>query len=694
MTAFEDFPDADDLILSCDFTEIRAYCYVFDDHDVSYTEVENQGRQIALNLALLDELFFSKRPIILLPTYRVELDNLRRNLRLESLSDLASMLEAVQSEPQLRKAKELAERLSALGPNASQQAVLASLHDIYQNAPALKMLLVNELQPRERLKQLTTQAQFRSPPLGPSREAPPSQNSIDWWNKRLEERRPDAPRSANMIDAVALARLQAINTAGFYKRPCVLVTRSRTMREILADNREQAECKGVYLMHPRLLGLYETIKKSNKTFKEEIEDRYWLLKETVTRLKATGSDFDRDMQPHLARLIDDVHRLWAETDDLTIAASAFSSVPTAQTFRLAEETSIKEIRRFIGDQTPVHELLLKRASEVARDFERSNAEIAVIGVLDQLDREYLVALEERAQRNKSRLDPIYTAKLPLEEMPYSLQIYGDRSVTWLGNSKDAKSILSSFIKSKTADSDYERQVATGYLLSSLMAWEIGLAFFNTAIATDAATTPKHEAYYFRALARRHSTKDIKSETIEKSLRDIIRANAIKQKTRGSQYWDPRYLNEAGILIAIAKEKAPDLVMDNLPEKLAQEPPSIWQDTLASIRNDEDLTVLVLNNVLYYFTKQGDLDNVQKFLTTLQEIFSDIPSSKIPPATRHTMIMARFALAEGAREEMDSLLNELEALKSSERISENLRASIDEDLIHLGRTSGAAGTVCI
>jgi hypothetical protein len=691
VTAFEDFPGADDLILACDFTEIRAYCYVFESRDVSYTEVDNPGRQIALNQALLENLFFSGRPIILLPTYGLELDNLKRNLRLESLWDIASVLEEIQSEEQLRNAKELADRLAALGPNAAHDAIWSSLHDIYQNAPTLKMLFVNELRPKERLEQLTTDAQFRSPPLAPSRDGPPSRDSVDWWNKQLENRRPDAPRSSNMIDAVALARLQAINKKRLYKRPCVLVTRSRTMREILAKNRNEPACKGVYLMHPRLLGLYEQIRKSNKTFKEEIEDRYWLLKETVTRLEQAGSDFDRDMQPHLARLIDKVHGLWAETDDLTIAASAFSSRPTAHTLRTAKEASVNEIRRFIERQTSVHDLLLTRASQVARDFERSNAEIAVIGVLDQLDREYLVALEERTKRNRSRFEPIYTAKLPLEEMPYSLQIYGDRSVDWLGHSKDAKSILSNFIKSKAAETDYERQVATGYLLASLMAWEIGFAFFNTAIATKAGQVPRHEAYYFRALARRHSTKDIKAEAIQKSLDDIVEANKIKQSTRGDQYWDPRYLNEAGILVAYAKEKAPE-VLQNLPAKLMQDPASIWQDTLASIRNDEDLMVLVLNNLLYYFTRERNFDNIRRSLSKIAEIFADTPPGKVPLATRHTMIMAQFELAKAADVETIGLLTELENLKNSEKISENLRTSIEEDLNRAHQTAGKDGGV--
>jgi hypothetical protein len=691
--AFEAFPAAGNLLLACDFTEIHSYCHPLEAEDDSNASDGSRGRQVALNQALLEELFFSGRPVVILPSYRIEMDNLRRNIRSDGLSDLASLLEMFHSEEKIAEANAFVERFSKTAPNSSHQQQLTSLSEIYEHAPVLKALFVGPLQPWERLEYLRTHADFRSLPVDANRTWPPSDDTVDWWSARLAEARPDTPRSANVIDALALARLQALNLRHAFRNPIVLVTRSTTMRDLLAEHSANEACQGVYLIHPRFLGLYSRVERSRKTLREEVTDRYWLTNETLTRFATVESDVDYALLPDLKRLVERVRDLWEETDDLTIAKSAFTRVGSQKAARSAEEETIEKIRRFVASQSSVFDLLLNRASKIALEFERSNAGIAAIGVLEESDRNYVLSVEERTQRRRDRFDPVYTAKLPSSEISYSLQLYGDQALQM--DSLDAKAILISFMSAKSADPDYERQLAAGYLLASFSAWEIAMAFFNTAIASDSANIPKHEAFYFRALARRHSTKRIKAETVQKALRDVAKANVLKQRTRGEGYWDPRYLNEVGVLIAIAGQNGLTLAPEDLPQNVEADPTAIWKKTLDLIKDDGELALMVLNNLVYLFTHRDSAEELTASLAALRAKSAKLPDTHLPPSTLHTIVMAELTLAKPIGSDVLVFAERLQTiLSNSDRISVNDRAVITRDLATLrqraeGPNSGAS-----
>ena len=225
--AFRAHPGARSVRFASDYSEIYAYTYVLEPDDVGYSPKPDRHRQIALNEVWATRLFFNPASLpVLLDPYRIELSTLVSNTALDqagTYADLAYRLQNEEGTP-----AEWLEWLRAIDVglgSSSPRTTLNLLTGIYQRAPGLLLLMSEELKPAPRLRHLLTTANFE-PLVKPGETLTLSLETQHWWTSRLQQERPDRPKSTNAIDARAMALLQAANRSPSATHSTVLVSRS------------------------------------------------------------------------------------------------------------------------------------------------------------------------------------------------------------------------------------------------------------------------------------------------------------------------------------------------------------------------------------------------------------------------------------------------------------------------------------
>lgn len=694
--AFRLHPNARSVRFASDYSEIHAYSHVLQAQPVSYFAHYNKHKQIALNEAWATRLFFDpdSRPLLLDP-YRIELASLVASTALEPLAhfvEAAAKLRQGEQTPDewLQWLKGIDEALD----NASPQLTLDLLTQIYDRAPGLMLLISDDLKPSSRLRHLLRTANFDT--LGRDLSGV-SAETQHWWIEQMRRKRPTAAVSSNVIDGIAVAQLQAINRDPRATRSTVLVTRSETMRRILSDRPSDSEAANafdkatdrVFVVHPRVLGSYLVAERSGASAREIIENRYWLSRETMSLFDRHSFE-DRDSYD-LRSMIKKVRDLWAEVDDVSIVQSIWSEKGSTAQLAKAGKDTLKAVRDVISGQKTVRNLLSERGSDVANELSLNNAMIAAVGVIEygQAEPHPMVDVRQKTVIQADR--PSLTVRAASRLMQYSLQLYKPEFATyWRQTEGNALAALSQFVKAQMPGTGYERLLGTGYTLAAVGSWEVAYQFFNLAVTFDSQNEdlPRHEAYYFRALARRYASEKVSPAAIQLSFTDLEMALADKRRLRGEGYIDPRYYCEIGVLLAQARQcnfKVTSTLLDT------RDPVTVWRRALREVIDDKALRVQLLNNIVYYLhtrrTRRSD--------TPLRRAFADLVDAaavagidQVTYNVEHTIIVVTLARGGGTREELEAARTKLLQLQGLDGTSANLKDALQSDLAGIAQRLAA------
>ena len=172
-------------------------------------------------------------------------------------------------------------------------------------------------------------------------------------------------------------------------------------------------------------------------------------------------------------------------------------------------------------QGSVRKLLADRASEVADQLSLNNAMIAAVGMLDtdSSARPVDVDIHQKPAVHADR--PSLTVKATSRLMQHSLQMFDPEfRQFWQAADNNVLAALARFVSARRPDSGYERLVGTGYSPAAVGSWEVAYQFFNLAATFQPCSVPRHEAFYFRALARRNASDPVTAATVQQSLDDL------------------------------------------------------------------------------------------------------------------------------------------------------------------------------
>ncbi|WP_149535758.1 hypothetical protein [Siccirubricoccus phaeus] len=662
--AFQAHPTVDNVRFACDYSEIFAYSFVFSNgrSDLGYATGYEADRQIALNEAWSNRLFFRKdEPVLLLPTYKIELDNLVKRIHLHPLAEVAAAITHIQrlrdaDSKLLKWLEQLETQLDAALRNNLTQSLdaFSILSSIYENSPALLLLMSEELKPQSRLKHLLNNGSFlnaddEEAKIGSIQGLPETEA---FWEGELRAHRPNASHSTNIIDAKAIATLQAINANHRTDKSVILIARSEIMRDILWRNRHKKECIDVYIAHPRIIGSYMSAEQAGRSPSELIKERYRLSREILDELDYDKTHSMPAFNSHRDVALERIDNVWNELDSFSIARAVWvdgkgwvDGKPTPSTFGKAGEKTIEAISKFVKNRSSVKELLASRSIQIATDIRLGNANLATAEIAQSGGHPTpTLQLQSKSYRSQSTEKTSITIRSPSKTMPYSLQIYDSAFRGRIRAGVDLSDALGRIL-AQDSEAIYEQLLVTGYMLASLGEWSIAFEYFDIATTIDARGVPQQEAFYFRALARRHVFGMDTAQLIENSKNDLFTANAIKKAWRGTEYWDPRYLNELGVLLASGLHTSVDL---SWADQWNRSPIALWNYTLKRIIDDLLLKTQVFNNKVYHMFEKKRFykrDEIKEAFTDFSESLSNLDARDITYGVEHTLIILSFWLSD-------------------------------------------------
>ncbi len=688
---YRDFPDSTSIQIAFDFTEVFSYCFPFTNKNIAYDSDPNSVRDIALNELFGEWLFFRDITPILLPSYKVELSTLHRCINNSELNEIAIGISALESDPDLFHKLELAlKTASASAGAAGNLSSLSSLKPLYDIAPSLMLLMDEDLRPRRRLQEFLDAAKFTnsaSPESGLTAAdgaAPNHAVTKNWWVDALHEGRPYNSLSSNIIDATAIADLQQINATIPGQGPSILVSRSTTMRRILRQNNNNIACKYVYILHPRILGSFMVSEGSKRPLKQMIRERYSISREIMEHY---FDDIDLEMRYghyRIHQLIKRIQSLWNEIDNIAITQAALFDSRRLNQFKKSNDNSLRQLEVFIQSNSHIRDILADRARQVILNIKLGNSRVATFGVLTENDNkghDKLVIKEKNTVQAASQMEPLYTANSSNDGLLYNMQFYSAKlSEITKDKSDNSKEVLLSAIQDSLNLDEYEKLIAIGYTLCIYLEWEIALQYFDVASQSN-TPIPKHESYYFLCLSRRHSSTEFDSSLFEDCLSLISKASEIKKGLMGETYWDPRYLNEAGVLLANAEKRGIEFSSSQFPWSGALE---VWREALLITDSDKLVRALILNNIVYYalLDNGSDRNEALSEYGALSELTEEEPELASVPVIEHTLVMASHAFSDVSPQQTVKDIEALERILSTSNIPDYVRQSIEADVVTL------------
>ncbi len=665
-----------------DYSEIYAYCFVATNRALTFTDKDDPGKQIASNEALSTRLFFGKEPALLLTAYQAELSTLDRSIREYSTSSIYNIAQSLRDEGSSSVGlAQWLEEISDKLENSQGQSFLRVLTEIYERAPQILIFLSTDFDPAARLAHFKKNANVvRVTQMVGAQRVTPNPETTDWWLTRLQEKRTSSPFSSSIIDAAAIAQLQSLNMQSALKRPVLLVTRSDTMRRILAEHSSEPACEGVYMINPRLLGTYFVGERTGLPASEVLADRYWLGKEIIEEFTRNSYNPDGSVKYVLKTLVRQIRKLWAELDDVVVARSVWGQETADAPIGRARNHAVESIRDLLKSQEKVRDVLARRAAEVANSLLVNSANIAAVGAV-RPDGGLHASLDvtPRDALRASADVPSLVIRASADAMPHSMQVYDVHFSEWLGRDSDIINTLKKFIKSNSQSSEYERLLGMGYLLATNGFWEISLAYFNIAANMDVNSPPKHESYYLRAIARRNVLKQAQISDLEECAQDLLRANKIKRERRGDGYWDPRYLNQLGIILDMLLRRGRSPGWGN---PWQDDPRKIWRQALAATIDDIILRAQIQNNLTYHLTLEIDHYGIPELSAELRQLAILVDGSENIARTagiEHTFVIGNYLVSNKTPRDAAGALQSLQEIKARRSGWPALNRIIDDDI---------------
>ena len=629
-----------------DFSEIHAYCEPDDSlRDMTIFHDSDESAARAIQDAVLDALLDGRTKPILLAPHALELQGYIRRLQERSLDHLAQgALRAVKEattlldSPEGGAMKALVVRLRAAPEELTETERRALIAYVEKHAPSL--LLFVGPPPRSPLQNIQDLIHRRAfdelaavrrdgVSLTPDTLEPDAQTRERWEKALNAGRKGDRP-GASRLDGHAMMLLEAAGRrlADTPTRLC-LVTRSRHMHQILAEERHDGIWQGPYLLrHPRSLITALSGRK------EEMPERRKRLQELRASLEAfiasaaEGPGERQTADPRLAPL-GKLVRLQHANDALSLMAikerwhslvSLLSADLWAEGHRAPaavgrDRDVIVELLRAVHDPGALRNNIRDRIQQLAREIGFTYQYLAAAAQsVVQPPNASILAEEVSASSQAGTI----TLNASAYYMPYTLMFQSDELTVWSrrveGTERiDLQELLQLFEASFERDggSTYEPLLALAYFFAAWDRWPVARDFAELALAVHADDDPPAvEAHFFYALCLR-LVDERSPQTKVEAMRSID--TALELLSGGAS--DPRLLAEKAAQLLYWSEGIP------APRERLAEARVISERALALTgdRSDEDLArtgdrldravlrlrARIYNNLCYYAITSGD-----------------------------------------------------------------------------------------
>jgi hypothetical protein len=574
------------LLWASDFTEINAFVLPGDDGPAA------SATDAALDIATLERFFFGSRedeppPVVLLPPHRVELRNAEGFFQQSALekfrqliTDAASEVETLQLDSRFREL--LAELSGPISKSRERHLNDELLKHLHEHAGALFLAITQNMRtPQGRLRQLLQRARLmdissirqigRVVGAGELDNAVVRELTAAIYSRRVDRaasRRSQPVQQdeldhfyrSSMRDALAVAYVVFVNQR-LERERLVLLSRSEI---VISEVRRYARTSGnptLQLFVRRMAAFRLGIVPANGTAESRLKDlkqRQRGLQLASTALQPDWREALRPGEPrsderiegHIATL----NQLWHEAANLAVA-----SLPWAPAEDSPPHDAVAHLREILRNKDRLNELVRKSAARLAADITLNNAMLGFFDAGDR-DRPVIESFVDTPTPDHARRRVLVWSKDTRTTI--ALYFY-DNAVVGHGDDKsDAARVLRRMLRARIhpgyedrgrGDSGERHQpglvestLASGFLEALDDRWGNALTFADMAVnwPTHLDSTPRHEALYLRALARRRAEGPT-AEALTASIADLHAAGRDFHKHGGPKE-DARYLLHLGI----------------------------------------------------------------------------------------------------------------------------------------------------
>lgn len=594
-------------IRAIDFTEIHSYVLPTEDiEDVSAVPVLTDVQQVALNLAMLSRIFFSfdaenfsPPPVVLLPPYRQELLGSKALISRRTFEKFVNLAAQAQRKLRIIEADDtLAHILSELPTEGapSDEARKALIRYLNENAAELLILSTErrEWSPEARLKELLNRAhltdlddrQTFGRALGIRKLDDDLVKSIQdeivslrqrgmIRRQRLSQRtgRPAQNwrreynlRASARLDAIAAAMIiHANDRISSDNRRIVLVTRSETLIAAIdqISTRRRMGYWKEFFRRPRAYAASMLLPSETPSERRELlEQHHSALSAIVHARSQRDMTAELEDADELAKRVQDLKNLWRSASNLLVASSEWeldhiSDIPDSN-FR----TLLEVLRSRKGE---IDRIVEQAEKEVEFDLIMNNARLGQ--VLSTGSGEGVPLRLVGDVRGESRETGPTLVWSKSTQLTIALAFYSDIVRSAWRNRKTGDRALREFLRSTEPEApeetshgfelepeEYQKPFAVesclafGFLAATRSDWAQALLYADMAVKwqIDIDPTPRHEAYYFRAMSRlRSGPPNLK--TIAMGLEDLEAAlHERRRATHNASLQDPRYIFERGV----------------------------------------------------------------------------------------------------------------------------------------------------
>ena len=689
------------VVYAIDSTELYSFIYQANIRpNISYTDRKKEIL-IAFNEMILEELLFSGRyELILLPPHQLELRSYVASFDDAQFADLSRIMHELLGDEQkvmdrLPKGMRAAAKASS-GEKLTVEEIAEILDEIHENAPALLLLArLPTARPLARLKRLATVPFKLQSQVSRGRPVPTPDNLDRTFLRTCEQElvsiRSSYPRASNKSDAYALAYLKYFNNAADPKTRVRLVTRSEALHLLDRQLRDRSMIgKGPEhrLLRPRLFATYIVSRLIQREPRDMVRDRLSKIRLLREALDLVDPDRPNDICPDLEKDIErkflDIEDKWAELEDLVIASDLRNSKARGAT---GGQSDIGRLLSFISDGEEIQRAIADRAEEVVAEINTAHLDLASFFVSHGSQSEELLKKELRFVRSTKKTAEDGGEREPMvlrsqhRQAQFSLQFCDPEIKTLMGKAGDEKSALLKYLQKVGGGSRYEKLLGFAFLTSAMGQWRLALSYCDAALNVPDIedTSPRHEAHYFRAICRRLA-QPWTLPGIELSLRDLQWARRIRDYAlAGNSDQDPRYLNEEGVQLGIARSSFGRDFADRLDFLSPQE---TWKLALQQAV-DPTLKLQIVNNLCYFNLERGaeGADSAAHYYGELLEIMTTngIKLEDIASSIVHTVLWCQWCLGSRVSEAVprQTIGDELEKLARLKPMNESEKKIIDD-----------------
>jgi hypothetical protein len=688
-----------------DFSEL--YAYVFPEESANQLKMfsdDKPATTAAVQQYVLNKLLFmSDPPLVLLPTYAVELRSfvnfVRDHAVVKAMETAPAALQEIQSiatDEEFGRVEALIARTRVEGLQPSEQEWREILGFLETRAPTLAQLSeAGENDPVERLSTLLRRVRFE--PLGGLVEANAAvdESNVRAWANALEERRRERSGS-NYLDATSVELVRAANE--LLSRSNIrlrLITRSKAMhdveRQFLAPDAWDAAEERL-LRHPRA---FFALRRTEGVASEQVVDRVLMMQTCLeavidsyehyrgTRVEGEGSS--------IAGMIAEIRGLlqgsaWlasvmamaevTETDTQTVASALATDSIQPRVLRLFA---------MIRDEQTLMSHLEASTRERAQGVDRLQQLLAV--ALQGQPEAVWGGANQLVQYEREGDSTVIKSKMYW--MPYTLEFEDPVLQQWSREFEQRASLshsdmLDTFRSGFARNLDYEMSLSLAYLVAAWGQWELALKFADLALTRQRLSpdVAAHEGKFFKALCLRMLGAETGAHYRE-ARRLLQQARVEKRRRLGSL--DARYVKETATLLFYWGETLTRTGGNsNDVRRKEQTAIRLSHRALELAKDDLSLTAQLYNNLCYYATNSAsgaDRREVREYLDKLEACLGRASPEQWPINFVDTVLWARCNLQDddASPEYWRALIDTLERAFREQRIRPSDQDSIRKHL---------------